>query len=260
MIPKDSNSFSDGDWDDPEELGWSEADWESYIQAQETVIQRYIVFYEQQPADSFERLDQIARLMDWADPEEALADEEDEEDEADDEEVDAADFADMGPYTVQRNPAFVASLALYQMLGAAWKQALEPAVADAPAPAPAATPAPGAPALSLAQAVAFQAALGRAECQTLLGLHSLDLGDFTLSICQVKRALRELNATMALLPALSALAGTSPGGFPALAMRMLFDLREVHLRVLRECREEIARHPRNGEDDDEGESRPGGAA
>lgn len=238
MIPKDSDSSHDGDWDDPEELGWGEFEWEKYLTAQDTTVERYIAFYNSLPALP-ERLDQVARLMDW--DSESVNDEAD--DELDDAEFDSSeDFGEPDPYTVLRNPAFIASSALYLLLGRAWDNFVQ-----------------SSPQLAPSLAIAFHSSLFRGERQALMGIHSLDLGDYTLSISQMKRAMRDLNTSMSILcgPLFS-----DEGPFAALrleTMPKLFDLREIILRIIRECREEIARHPRNSEGEDDGEKRSDGA-
>jgi len=230
MIPKDSNSFSDGgDWEEPEELGWSEADWERYLVTQDELLLKYLSTYEQLPQEG-DRIEQLSKLMRWPSAQELL-DDDAEEDEDDDEEDDEDDTE---PYTVQRNPAFIASSALYLLLARSC-ELLAP-------PEPAA----------LRFAVGFMGSLSRGERQTLLAVHSLDLGDFTLSVCQFKRALRELNVTMSLVTDVPSYASQSLLLARREAMARLFDLRELLLRGIRECRDEIARRPKeeDGDDDD----------
>jgi hypothetical protein len=91
-------------------------------------------------------------------------------------------------------------------------------------------------------ALAFQTALHRGEEQACLAIQALDLGDYAMAVSLFKRALRELNASLALID------GADPARHPALAAfrddawPRLFDLREIWLRIINECRDELARH------------------
>jgi len=74
-----------------------------------------------------------------------------------------------------------------------------------------------------------------------LGVQALDLGDYAMAVSLFKRALQELNRTLAMatepeLAAVRRLAAWRDDAFPR-----LFDLREIWLRVIAECREELAR-------------------
>jgi hypothetical protein len=233
MIPKDSDSSSDGDWDDPEELGWTEFEWEKYLRSQDEVVQRYISLYEQS-GQAEDRIDFVARQMDWDD-----LSAEDDGDEDDQEDLD--DLDDFDPYTLQRNPVFIAATALYQLITRNWELSII-----------------GNPGVPAALAVSFQTSLFRGERNALLGIQSLDLGDYTLGVSLFKRAMRDLNVSMGYLNAPQFAEGGVLASFRTTAMPQLFDLREVLLRVVRECRDEIARHPRPT-DEDEGDKRAGEA-
>lgn len=236
MIPKDSDSASDGDWDDPEELGWSEFDWEKYLRSQDDVVQRYLSLYEQS-GSADDRIDHVARQMDWGD-----SDADDEEDADDSDNLDnSEDFEDFDPYTLQRNPVFVAATALYQLVTRNWELTVI-----------------GTPGISSTLAVSYQTSLFRGERNALLGIQSLDLGDYTLGISLFKRAMKDLNLSMSFLAAPHFMEATPLAAYRTSTMPVLFDLREVLLRVIRECRDEIARHPRQS-DEDEGDKRAEGA-
>jgi hypothetical protein len=232
MTPKDSDSFSEGDWDDSEELRWNEFDWEKFLRKQDDALHRYLGFYE-----AFihceDRLDKVAHLMGW--------DEEDDEEDLEDEEeaLDSAEPTDeLDPYTLQRNPVYVAASALYLSLSREW----ESLVLDG-------TKAP--PSLSLP----FQASLFVGERHMLQGIQALDMGDYTMSISLFKRAMRELNLTLSFLNGPAFEEGTALAAFHDSAMVRLFDLREVLLRVIAEARDEVSRHSGTGDDDGDGDKR-----
>ncbi len=215
------------EWEEPAELTWNEFDWEHYLREQDAAISRYLSLYEKLKGHP-ERIDETAHLMGWDEGDwstegesigtDALA----EEAEAQDEPV---DYDQLEPYTLHKNPVFIATKAIYLGLRQAWQSlAVDPTKVPQPL------------------ALAFQAALHRGEEQACLAIQALDLGDYAMAISLFKRALRELNASMALVDG----AATKP--HPALvvfredAWPRFFDLREIWLRIINECRDELARH------------------
>jgi hypothetical protein len=230
MSNPDFEGFFEGDWDDPWEIAWNEFDWENYLRQQDRAVQTYLEHYER-TAEGSERIDQVAHLMgwdqhDWTTEDGAdldVAEEEDAAEESPDVELD--------PYTVQKHPIFIATKALYCWLQAAWSQA---ATAEGRIPAPA--------------LLKFQASLFRGEANASHAIQSLDMGDYALAICQFKRALAEVNASLA---ELNGLDEVQPGFLAQLrrqATARLFDLREIWLRVMRDCREELDRRVSDGEE------------
>jgi hypothetical protein len=113
MSDHNPDSSSDHDWDDAGELAWNEFDWEHYLRAQDEVIQRYLVVYDQLPGHP-DRIDETARLMGW---------------DRDDWSTDPADDP-AGPYTLHQNPVFIATRALFIGLRRDWDR-----LAAGPAPA-----------------------------------------------------------------------------------------------------------------------------
>lgn len=233
-----SENPSDNDWEERGELVWNEFDWERYLRQQDETINKYLALYEELKAKP-ERLDEAAKQMGWGVEEwtsEAVLDgddDDDEEDEDDDEasEMDLGDESD--PYTLHKNPIYVATRALFLSLKRAWEQ-----LADSAERVP------------QKLALTYYAALIRTEDQAMQAISALDFGDYAMAISLFKRALRDLNIT------LSALLAEENEAFPALtlyrtsALPRLFDLREVWLRVMGECREELARPSAEESDDD----------
>lgn len=218
---------SDNDWDDRGELAWNEFDWEHYLREKDGVVLHYLSCYEKMRAHP-ERLDATAHLMGW-----------DEGDWSSDQGESAAaeDLApvesiedDAEPYTLHKNPVFIATRAIYLSLKRAW-EAIAADPANVPQPL----------------ALTLHAALYRGEDQAMLAIQALDFGDYAMSISLLKRALVELNTTIAHLggPAAPAPAFRT---FRDDALPRLFDLREIWLRVMNECREELEQPD---EDEDE---------
>ncbi|HEY0968407.1 MAG TPA: hypothetical protein VGD88_13535 [Opitutaceae bacterium] len=233
----DSDIPSDNEWEDRGELAWNEFDWENYLREQDEVIHRYIAFYEKLKGHP-ERLDEVAHQMGW--DEESWSTDSDFEvsdtpaaNASPDEAPSASSEFDAEPYTLHKNPIFIATKAIYLGLKRAWER-----LADEPS--------------RVAQplALSFHASLYRGEEQAMLAIQALDFGDYAMAISLFKRSLRELNQSLALL------GGDVPRDSRALmhfredALPRLFDLREIWLRVMNECRQELER-PVDSEDDEE---------
>ncbi len=215
MTNPDSDGLFDNDWDDCGELSWSEADWQKYLANQETAVREYIKHYDQLPA-SMDRIDEAARRMGWelADvmPESADDDDLDEDDDSFDGEWD--------PYTLHRNPVYISTRALYLSLLAHWER-----IASQPDRVP--------PALG----ISLQSLLYRGHEEALQAVQALEMGDYTLAVVLFKKALRELNLTLARLAEPDAAETPHALRFKEYATPRLFDLREIWLRVMNECRQ-----------------------
>jgi hypothetical protein len=221
MTNSDSDGLFENDWEDRGELSWTEKDWQKYLGEQEAAVREYLNHYDQltEPTD---RIDEVARRMGWemAEPTEAESVVEAAEDE-DDESFDG----DWDPYTLHRNPVYIASRALYLSLISHWER-----VAAQPGRVPAAL------------GLTLQSSLFRGNEQVLQAVQALEMGDYTLAVCLFKLALRELNQTMARLAEPDVAATPLAVRYREYAMPRLFDLREIWLRVMNECRQ--------GQDDD----------
>ncbi len=232
-----SENPSDNEWEDRGELVWNEFDWERYLREQDEEVLRYLAFYEQLKGTP-ERLDESARLMGWGVEDwtaESGGEIEDDDDQDDDEEdaieVDLSE--EDAPYTLHKNPIHVATRALFFSLKRTWEQ-----TADDPAKVP------------QRLALAYYAALSRAEDQAMQAISALDFGDYAMAISLFKRALRDLNLTMGTLDPEICAHSRALGHYREDALPRLFDLREVWIRVMGECRDELAR-PSDDSDEDE---------
>jgi hypothetical protein len=215
----DSDGGSENQWDDRGELAWNEFDWERYLRGQDEAIQRYLGFY--RAAQGPDRIDEVAEKMHWG--EDAWTDESDplghDDDEADDD-TDATDDV----YTVHKNPIFIATKAIHLGLHGSWL-ALAGDAGKVPQ----------------AFALDLQAALHRAEEHAVQAIHALDFGDYAMAVSLFKRALAALNSTFALLSDETALRFHAVSTWRDSALPALFDLREIWLRVIAECRDELDR-------------------
>jgi hypothetical protein len=214
MTNQDSDGLFENDWEDRRELSWTEADWENYLAEHETSVRDYLKHYEQLP-EATDRVDEVARRMGWDmqadDLLPGLSNDDDEQ---------SPDFdEDFDLYTVHRNPVHIATKALYLGLIVNWERiAVHP---DRVHPA---------------QAIGMLGALYRGREHALQAVQSLDMGDYALAICFFKRALRELNDTLARLAQPAENANDLLARYREFATPRLFDLREIWLRVMAECR------------------------
>lgn len=216
-VPCMSNSNSDhlpdqNNNDDRRELTWTEAEWELYLSEYDESIRDYLRHYDKLDGAA-DRIDETARRLGWD-----LPAEESEETKLGESEEDE-DFDDE-PYTVHCNPVHIATKAIYVSLLANWERI-------------AAHPDRVAPALALT----VQGSLYRGRELSLQAVQALDFGDFALAICFFKRALRELNDTLSRLGEENAADPVLLARYRDYALPRLFDLREIWLRIMAECRQ-----------------------
>jgi len=227
----DPDTPSENDWEERGDLAWNEFDWEQYLREQDDVLHRYLAFYEQL-REHPERIDEVAHFMHWDEgvwTSESVSMEDDGTEDEETEESDEASYK-AEPYTLHKSPVFIATKAIYLSLKRAWERI---AADSAKVPQP--------------LAIAMQTALYRGEEQAILAVQALDFGDFAMAISLLKRALSELNQTLALLDEHAANFSRALGHFCHDAQPRLFDLREIWLRVMNECRQELER-PTEGDE------------
>jgi hypothetical protein len=217
----DSDGGPENEWEDRGDLAWNEFDWERYLREQDEAIQRYMRFYEA-CRESADRIDEVAEKMNWG-QEDWSAEPESTELEPEGEEED--DFnAEQDVYTLHKNPIFIATKAIYLGLNRAWETfAAEPNK------------------VSQGTAIAFLSSLHRGEEQAVQAIHALDFGDYAMAVSLFKRALSALNGSLALLNADTTANQPAMHDWREQALPRLFDLREIWLRVMAECREELDR-------------------
>lgn len=223
----DSDGTQDNEWEDRGDLAWNEFDWERYLREQDEAVHRYLGFYEA-CKNSTDRIDDVAELMNWSSDE--PAEERSEATVTPEPEEAETDFASEGEvYTLHKNPIFISTRALYLGLQRQWEL-----VATNPAKVP------------QPLALGLLSSLHRGEDQAVQAIHALDFGDYAMAISLFKRALCALNTTLALLNERSTLEQRTVVDYREMALPRLFDLREIWLRVVHECREELDR-PVEGE-------------
>lgn len=231
----DNEPFSEGDWEDRGDLIWNEFDWEQYLRQQDQSVIHYRQLYEKYRTRP-DRLDHIAAQMNWDNEDwtsedssesfpidletsdESIADDTEEEDSWD-------------PYTLHRHPVFIATRALLGYLQENWEKLLADTSLGIPA----------------RLAVNYSQSLAKTDFNATFAIQALDFGDFSLCTAQMKRALAELNATLLFLDEIRRTASYQTEIYHREAIVRIFDLREIWLRVMQFCREEVNRNP---EDED----------
>jgi hypothetical protein len=216
----DSDSSPDNEWDDRGDLAWNEFDWERYLREQDESIHRYLRFY-QSCRHSAERIDAVAEKMGWG---RGDWNEEANGSPADDNSGRDAAGSDDDIYTLHKNPIFIATKAISLGLKRSW-ESLATDSGKVPQPL----------------ALQFLAALHRAEEQASQAIHALDFGDYAMAVSLFKRALSALNGALGLLTDEAVRRHYAVLAWRGDAMPQLFDLREIWLRVMAECRAELDR-------------------
>jgi hypothetical protein len=193
MSDHDLENFLDGEWEDRGELAWNEFDWQKYLRQNDQEVASFLAFY-QQLKHNPNHLDEVAFLMGWGEEEWAPADGESLSSAAGipflaNEAASADLFNDeledeVGAYTIHKHPVFVATRGLCQYFNQAWDRFLSSGQGTR---------------VNASLAWKFAASLHAGEFNSIMAIHALDIGDFTLAICHLKNALSSVNHSLSLL-------------------------------------------------------------
>lgn len=216
---------SEGDWEEfSSEPNWSESQWRNYLKGSDRDTARFLSIYNS-VKDEPNHLDKVASLMGWDTEDMSMTD--DFTFSELDEGTPTPDENEGAPYTLHRHPVFVVSRSLYRYLHQSWQHYLAHSEDH----------------VSAKMSWDYANSLHQAEMNVLLSIQALDLGDFGLSICHLKNSLSALNQTLSLLNQLTHPNGAFLDGFRQEAQIRLFDLRELWIRVMGDCRHECQRRP-----------------
>lgn len=218
---------SEGDWDEEftSEPNWSESQWRNYLKGSDRDTSRFLSIYNS-VKDKPNHLDEVASLMGW-DAEDISMTDDFTFMEGDEESLNAAESNEGAPYTLHRHPVFVVTRALYRYLHQSWEHFMAHSENH----------------ISATVCWKYAKSLHQAEMNVLLSIQALDLGDFGLSICHLKNSLSALNQSLALLNQLTHPNQEFLDGFRREIRIRLFDLRELWIRVMGDCRHESQRRP-----------------
>ncbi|HCJ11947.1 MAG: hypothetical protein A2Y14_04890 [Verrucomicrobia bacterium GWF2_51_19] len=191
-----------------QEMFWSEKDWHAYLKKADSDIQRFVKLY-----NRFEKtpntLDAIAHILGW-DKESLMLD------------VGPIfpvafnlDNADAEyPFSMHKHPVFIATRGIYTYIGQKWTLFLAKN------------------SLNGRFVWRFSKTLFGAENNIVLALNAIEVGDFNLAVCHIKRSLEAVNSTLYYLESLCDRQAI------AAMRRAFFDLRTLWLRVLSNLREQ----------------------
>lgn len=220
---------SESNWDEfSSEPNWGEHEWRKYLLSTDRETARFLALYNSLK-NKPNHLDEVAGQMGWDADDISLTDEFSSAESEDDEHYEENGAA---PYTLHRHPVIVTTRALYRYLHQSWEHFMVHGQSQV------------SPQISWK----YANSLHQAEMNVLLSIQALDLGDFGLTICHLKNSLSALNQTLALLNQL-----THPDAEFLDAMKQevcirLFDLRELWIRVMSDCRTECQRRPGGDQD------------
>lgn len=219
--------FGEGDWDDRSEVGWSEGTWRRYLSSHREEVTRFQSIYNTLK-DTPNHIDEVAHLMGW-DQQEWTATDFDlgEDGSPNQDESDDSDDDGFEPYTLHRHPVYIFTHGLYGQLKEGWENLINQAGSQLP----------------VAMVWRFGKSLHEGELQAVMALQAQDLGDFALTVCHMKHALAAINESLRVLQELPATQNAIVELFRADTLVRLFDLREVWLRVMGDCRQEMRQRP-----------------
>jgi hypothetical protein len=215
MADFESETNPDSEWEDSWEAVWNEHDWEVYLANEKDQVRRYQKLYDKL-AQNQNRLDEVALSMGW----DTNADPQDQE--TADNGIEA--ISDQ-PYTLHKHPLYIASKALHNWLTERWSQHVSLCSEQ----------------ISPVSALKIQKTISSSEQYGLLAVTALDLGDYALAIAYFKRGLSKINGLLSQLNELETKNIAPLHAYSKHAKIRLFDIREIWLRVMSDCRTAIAR-------------------
>lgn len=224
MNNPDFDGFYEGDWDDRSEANWSEQDWLRYLRRHEREVHRFRHLYSALRTDT-DRIDEVARHMGWDQEDWSLSEGPGDAEDTSTDSLPEGEGDDLEPYTLHKHPVYIFTRGLYADL----REAFEKLLGESPQAFDAAT------GWKLARA------FDEGEHNAFMALQSQDLGDFALTLLHFKRSLHAMNRALAVVQGLRGGDSLALEIFRGEAMPRLFDLREVWLRVMNDCRFEMQR-------------------
>lgn len=222
MSYSEDNGFPNGDWDNQSELYWNEREWGQFLKKNASEQTRFLSLYfalRGQPG----HLDLVARRMGWETSDWNAAGNDLPEENA--EEISPAQLP---PYCVQAHPVFIVTRSLCTHLDQLLRRLAH-----------------ACPEFSAAQALVLAQEIRNIEHSLIMSVTAMDTADFSLALCLAKQSLSAINRAMAQL--LSQAEQLDAPAFLQDFRLVLFDLREVALRVLNDANWELSNPPPEGD-------------
>lgn len=212
----DYDNNSEQEWDDSWEANLNEFGWEQYLQREDEEVVKYRKLYNKL-IKSQNRLDEVALFMGW---ETGNVTETDGSPESN-----PAEKSPEQPYTLHKHPLFVANKAIHSSLQDLWmQQSIQ-----------------NAPLLKPQDSLQLQTSINQSDYYGQLAVVALDVGDYSLAIAYFKRGMSHINTTFSLLETLLEIDSESFFSFVKQVRVRLFDIRDVWLRVIADCRTAVAK-------------------
>ena len=201
-----------GESDGSGNASWGEKDWKGCLLRNDLEIKRFLACYEEAQAQP-DRLDVAARKMGWENADWVPGDNHDEVSE------EAEEAAEL-PYCIHQHPVYIVCRALHQHVTRHFKILCHQNTHE----------------INPILATDMTLALSDTQHQMIMAINATDTGDLNLALVHMKRALVSINSAIGLLGYLPEnTRERSPESLQAIEM-VLFDLREVCLRVMADCR------------------------
>jgi len=216
---------SESNWSEfPRENSWDENQWRKYLKDSDDVIENFLSVYDAHKGKP-NHFDKIAAEMGWDIQDISMTDEfEFEESEVEVE--DEVNDDDLEPYTPLSHPVIVVTHALYGSLRKIWEDYINEDDSTA----------------SPQLCWRYADSLHQAEMNVVLAVHAIDLGDYGLTICHLKNSLSALNSSLSIVNNIVHTDAEFSERIREEIRLRLFDLRELWLRVMDDCRTEYNRH------------------
>ena len=203
------------------ESNWNEVQWRNYLRLTEKDSARFLSYYNS-IKDQPNHLDDVAVLMGWDGEDMSLIYDDLYSDEAEDNDLN--DFKNL-PYTLHKHPVFIVTKSLYKYLNQSWNHFLQKS-----------------PNTSSKLCWEFAQSLHFGEYNIVLAIQAMDLGDYGLAVCHFKNSLNALNQSLSILNILESIDDQYTQAIIKEFRIRLFDLRELWIRVINDCRQESRRN------------------
>ena len=224
MSDREFDDYAEKDWENHEEMAWNEFDWQLYLKDNEIEIDQFLNLYHHLK-ENLDNLDDIAHAMGWESEEWSQDEDEEPGTNSNKSEINPQFHPSEAylPYTVHKHPIYIVTKGLCKYISNCWEYLCVSPKSK----------------LSAIESHRFGNGLHSAESNAIMAVNALDIGDFNISVCHLKRALNAINLIMHLLNKTAEKNKEESQFINKKIIPVCFDLREMWIRVMSECREEV---------------------
>jgi len=201
-----------GEFEGSGNASWGEADWANYLHRNDLEVARFLSYYNEIKTLP-DRLDISARRMGWENADWGPGDP------AEDPNDELGESTDL-PYCIHQHPVYIVARALGIQLAAS----LDIINRDANH------------SITPTEAGKLMHSAWEVEHQIIMAINATDTGDMSLALVHMKRGLSAINHAIGLVSQLEAAVRLSAVEATTDIENTLFDLREICLRVMADCR------------------------